>query len=128
MKTQQPLLKKRPKSGVPITVKTLKGGCRYFSVTVGNVRGEDKLFILGTFTVQGRPCRNRKLYDFWRVRATGKYVNNGHIYLGDYGISPLMKHTLSRTFRYTEKVWNFYKDLVDRQDREAYKEAIAGTI
>jgi hypothetical protein len=46
------------------------------------------------------------------------------------GILPMYKPDkyLARAFRYTEKVLSFYKDLVDRQDLAAYREAITGTL
>jgi hypothetical protein len=125
MKTQE-LLKKRPKAGQPVSVKTLKGGLWYFAV------GTDVnscLFIDGPFIIHGKPFRNKQCYGYWKVCSEGENIDKhrGGFYLSDYGILPYTVF-LRRTFRCTGKVWNFYKKIVKDQNLEAYKEAIKATI
>lgn len=147
MKTQQEFLKKRPKSGCPITIKTLKGGCWYFAV----VRDATwKFTIIKPFVVHGKPFHED---GSWKVRIGGSHSLDGEdmvLRCSYYGILPHKDDMvplkvyggyvarnwdftpgsifLGRTFRYTAKVWDFYKKIVDSQDAEAYKEAIKATL
>ncbi len=136
MKTQKLRFKKRPKSGAPVNVETMRGGCWHFAVGIDRENGGNRsplLFLEGPFVILGKPSRDKKVYGFWKINAKKEGRHERYvfsvIYLSDYGVLPHKHpHSLGRTFRYAEKVWSFYKDLVNRQDLEAYKEAIKATL
>ncbi|MBI2120407.1 MAG: hypothetical protein HYT94_02155 [Parcubacteria group bacterium] len=131
MKTSE-LLKKRPKAGRPVDTKTLKGGCYYFTV---KVLFGDTLHIQGPFIIQGKPFFDPRpdFKEFLLVRVTGggfeKILSKIGVFLSGIGVIPYQwDDDMTRVFKFSSKVWNFYKDLVDRQDVEAYKEAIKATL
>jgi hypothetical protein len=125
MKTQE-LLKKRPKAGAPVTVETLKGGCRYFSVSFLC----NELSLDGSFVVCGKPFHilgTTNGVTHFRAQMGGSLVRSA---LSHRGILPTYKSYgyLERTFKYSAKVWKFYKKIVEDQNLEAYKEAIKATL
>lgn len=82
---------------------------------------DGRLYLEPSFPVRGKPFRDR--VGALRISV---YIDD-NILLGGFGIIP-QKEYLRRVFLLNEKNRAYYRDIVWRQDVEAFKEAIKATL